>query len=154
VISEKRGKDERGDNSVTQGNQPWKRNVFSGNTKRRLGAAGVANILIKNVSLQILLLIPALPVWIFTLCSQIINGTIGIQLYGRWVFRAKAINRHNAIPRYSLMLAAIWQAYWALINLGVSIGMNRNLAGPIIISPIAACSYLIQKHWVFKRQWN
>jgi len=125
--------------------------VSSGGRKRRFGMAGVANVALTNLLLQLLLLVPALPAWLCTLVTQVINGTIGYLLYGKWVFRASGLRDKKQAVRYGLTQGLLWTLNWGAIATGASTGINRNLTAALAIPALAFISYLAQKHWIFRK---
>ncbi|MCP9775738.1 GtrA family protein [Cyanobium sp. WAJ14-Wanaka] len=118
--------------------------------KRRFGAAGVANVLVTNLLLQLLLWEHSLPAWLCTLTSQLVNGGIGYVLYGKWVFKASGLRQSQPALRYALSQALLWLLNWALISGGHQLALNRNFAALLAVPPLAVMSYLIQKQWIFR----
>ena len=117
--------------------------------KRRFGAAGLANVALTNVFLQILLLVPAIPAALCTLASQLFNGTLGYALYSQWVFRANRLRDSKAALRYALAQVLFWVLNLSLITRGEAAGLNRNVTALLAVPVLAGISYLLQKHWVF-----
>jgi len=113
--------------------------------------AGVANVALTNLLLQLLLLVPALPAWLCTLVTQVINGTIGYLLYGKWVFQANRLRDKKQAVRYGLTQGLLWTLNWGAIATGASTGINRNLTAALAIPALALISYLAQKHWIFRK---
>lgn len=117
--------------------------------KRRFGIAGLVNILLTNLILQVLLLIPALPASVCTLISQAWNGAMGYIIYGKWVFRASGLREGRSVLRYSLTQGLLWFLNWGIISVGVSAGVNRNITALLGVPILAVISYTIQKYWIF-----
>ena len=117
--------------------------------KRRFGAAGIANVAVTNLVLQVLLLVPALPSWLCTLISQLINGTAGYILYGKFVFRATSLRRIKPGSRYAIGQLALWLLNWGGLILGERAGLPRSFTAILAIPILAITSYTIQKYWVF-----
>ena len=117
--------------------------------KRRFGAAGIANVAVTNLVLQLLLLIPAVPSWLCTLISQLINGTAGYLLYGKFVFRTTSLRDIRPGARYAICQLALWLLNWGGLIVGETIGLPRSLAAILAIPILAIMSYTIQKRWVF-----
>jgi putative flippase GtrA len=122
----------------------------SSGRKRRFGAAGLANVLVTNLVLQLLLWMHSLPAWLCTLTSQLVNGGIGYVLYGKWVFRAHGLRQSQPAWRYALTQALLWLLNWSLIGVGHELGLQRNIAALLAVPPLAVVSYVIQKQWIFK----
>jgi putative flippase GtrA len=150
-VSRKLGSNELGATSSSpriEGSYSFTR-ISSGGRKRRFGLAGVANVALTNLLLQLLLLFPALPAWFCTLVTQAINGTIGYLLYGKWVFRVSGLRDRKQALRYGFTQGLLWTFNWGAIATGASTGMNRNLTAALAIPALALISYLAQKHWIF-----
>ena len=111
---------------------------------------GAVNALATNLTLQLLLLL-CLPAGVCTLFSQLVNGSLGYFLYSTWVFRFTTLRNRQSALRYGSLQVTLWILNWILILSGLSIGLNRNIAAALSITPLAAISYLIQKRWVFKK---
>ena len=117
--------------------------------KRRFGAAGLGNVAVTNLVLQLLLLIPALPSWLCTLISQLINGIAGYFLYGKFVFHATSLRDIRPGARYAICQLALWLLNWGGLILGETIGLPRSLAAILAIPILAITSYTVQKKWIF-----
>jgi len=142
--------------SASSGSPPIKGSQFfekisSGGRKRRFGIAGVANVALTNLLLQLMLLVPSLPAWFCTFVTQVINGTIGYLLYGKWVFRASELRDRKQALRYGLIQGLLWTLNWGAIATGTSTGINRNFTAALAIPALALISYLAQKHWIFRK---
>lgn len=120
--------------------------------KRRFGAAGVINILATNLLLQLLLSSQIVSTGVATLAGQVFNGCFGYAIYGKWVFRSDSTRKLRSGLLYGLMMLTLWLSNSAgieLISSGYS-ALNRNIAALIMIAPLAALSFLFQKHIIFK----
>jgi putative flippase GtrA len=117
--------------------------------KRRFGVAGVCNVLITNIILQILLKNNLTSVAIATLISQFVNTTFGYLTYGKIVFRTESLRSHKPIIRYLILMTAMWLLNTAGIELGANMGFQKNITAAALIPLLAVVSYLSQKLWVF-----
>ena len=118
--------------------------------KRRFGAAGIINVLLTNLVLQVLLASSIVSVTAATLISQLINTCLGYAIYGKMVFRAQRLRHHRPLLRYLLLMTAIWLLNTVGIEFGDTVGLNKNLAAAGLIPFLAVLSFILQKYWVFK----
>lgn len=118
--------------------------------KRRFGLAGIANVLLTNVILQLLLASNWVGIAIATLISQAVNTIFGYAIYGKLVFRAQGLRHHKPILRYLILMAGMWFLNTLGIEIGEAIGLNKNIAAAALIPCLAVLSYATQKAWVFK----
>ena len=150
--------------SQTQLEQPSKksssnrsqRRTFSSNPnrprgqKRRFGAAGVTNVLITNLVLQLLLASAVVGVTTATLISQLINTCLGYAIYGKMVFKAEGLRHHRPLLSYLLLMTVMWLLNAAGIAGGEALGINKNVAAAGLIPCLAVLSFFAQKYWVFR----
>jgi len=117
--------------------------------KRRFGVAGFCNVLITNIVLQVLLKNNLTSVAIATLTSQFVNTILGYLTYGKIVFRAESLRNHKPLIRYLILMIGMWLINTAGIELGASMGFQKNITAAALIPLFATVSYLSQKLWVF-----
>ena len=109
---------------------------------------GFINFLITNLILQISLLI--FPVWVSTLVSQVINYILGLNLYGKYVFKKKILTKRIAL-KYLIISAMAWILNTLFINLIVNLnGFSEGLAAFTVIPIIVIYSFLAQKYFAFR----
>lgn len=127
-----------------------KHRLFSGR-KRRFGLAGAFNVVITNLTLQLLLASNIVSVATATLISQALNTTVGYLIYGKLVFRSSRMRRHTSILKYLALMLCIWMFNTSGIMIGVQLGIGRGIAAAGMILPMAMVSYGIQKIWIFRK---
>ena len=120
--------------------------------KRRFLVAGITNVATTNTLLQLLLLNPLLNIGMATLLSQLFNGVFGVTIYGKIVFNAKGIRSGFYGLRYFALMGLMWMCNWTGIELLKTASISANASGLVMIAPLAAISYTIQKNWVFSHQ--
>tara|TARA_S200000501_G_C20690962_1_gene685073 strand:+ start:352 stop:741 length:390 start_codon:yes stop_codon:yes gene_type:complete len=109
---------------------------------------GIANVFITNFFLQLFLL--HFSTSISTLISQHFNIFLGLNLYGKHVFKVKKLRKRNII-RYFLVAYLLWIANWVSIDLiYTSFGFSKNLSALFVLPVLALISYLVQKLFIFK----
>ena len=109
---------------------------------------GIANVFITNFFLQLFLLY--FPTSISTFISQHINIFLGLNLYGKYVFKVKKIRKRN-IVRYLLVAYLLWIANWFSIDwIYTSYGFSKNLSALFVLPLLAIISYFLQKLFIFK----
>ena len=118
--------------------------------KRRFGIAGLINLMVSNGFLQALLAANA-PVAISTLATQILNGLLGYLTYGKYAFKA-SVRDLNSATRYTGLAGLLWIANWSGIKALESLGTPKSLGAIVMILPLAATSYIVQRKWVFRKQ--
>ena len=118
--------------------------------KRRFGAAGIVNVLLTNLVLQVLLASSIVSVTAATLISQLINTCLGYAIYGKIVFKAQGLRHHRPLLRYILLMTAMWLLNTVGIEFGATVGLNKNLAAAGLIPCLAVLSFIAQKYWVFR----
>ena len=107
---------------------------------------GIANFLITNSVLQLLLLI--IPIYLATILSQISNLLIGFYLYGKKVFKLNKLT-YRELSKYILLASFNWILNFVSISLMYGNGINKNLAAIITIPFLVLISYFFQKKYVF-----
>ena len=117
--------------------------------KRRFGVAGFCNVLITNIVLQVLLKNNLTSVAIATLTSQFVNTILGYLTYGKIVFRAEGLRNYKPIIRYLILMIGMWMLNTTGIELGTSMGIQKNITAAALIPLLAIVSYLSQKLWIF-----
>jgi len=124
----------------------------SGGRKRRFGLAGVANVLLTNLVLQLLLASSAVSVAVATMISQGLNTLLGYLIYGKMVFRSTGLRNHKPILKYLCLMLGVWALNTAGITVGASrLGLSKGIAAASMIPPMAVLSYSLQKIWVFRQ---
>ena len=118
--------------------------------KRRFGAAGIINVLVTNLVLQVLLASSIVSVTAATLISQVINTCLGYAIYGKVVFKAQGLRHRRPLIRYLLLMTAMWLLNTVGIEFGDTVGVNKNLAAAGLIPCLAVLSFFAQKYWVFR----
>jgi len=118
--------------------------------KRRFGAAGIINVLLTNLVLQVLLASSIVNVTTATLISQLINSCLGYAIYGKMVFKAQGLRHHRPLLRYLLLMTTMWLLNSVGIEFGDNVGLNKNLAAAGLIPCLAVLSFIAQKYWVFR----
>ena len=118
--------------------------------KRRFGAAGIVNVLLTNLVLQVLLASSIVSVAAATLVSQLINTCLGYAIYGKMVFKAQGLRHHRPLLRYLALMTAMWMLNTVGIEFGDTVGLNKNLAAAGLIPCLAVLSFNAQKYWVFR----
>lgn len=115
--------------------------------KRSFLGYGIINFMITNIFLQISLLI--MPTLLATVLSQFINLIIGFYIYGKKVFKFRALNE-RVFKKYLLLAIILWLLNFSIIQLFFYYGINKNLTASVIIPLLVGISYLSQKNFVFK----
>ena len=118
--------------------------------KRRFVLAGAANIFLTNLLLQLLLFSNFFSLGACTFASQLFNGLIGYMIYGKFVFAAQGMRTLSLPGRYLALMMSLWWLNWIGIGLLQLIHISKNVGGILMIVPLAAYSYVLQRKWVFK----
>lgn len=109
---------------------------------------GIANVFITNFSLQLFLL--NFSISVSTFISQHINIFLGLNLYGKYVFKVKKLSKKNTI-RYFLVAYILWIANWLSIDwIYTSFEFSKNLSALFVLPLLATISYFLQKLFIFK----
>ena len=116
--------------------------------KRLFLLYGIANFLITNSVLHLLLLV--IPIFLATIISQITNLVIGFYLYGKKVFKMNNLT-YKELRKYILLASFIWILNYASIRFMYDIGINKNLAAIFTIPFLVLISYFFQKKYIFVR---
>ena len=119
--------------------------------KRRFGLAGVINVLLTNLVLQVLLASNIVDIAIATLLSQAINACLGYTIYGKLVFGAQGLSHKKPIIRYSLIMVGMWLLNTVGIEFGSAANLSKNVAAILMVPCLAVLSYIAQKYWVFRK---
>ena len=117
-------------------------------TKRLFLLYGIANFLITNSVLHILLLV--IPIFAATIFSQITNLIIGFYLYGKKVFKMNNLTYRELI-KYILLVSLNWILNYVSIRLLFENGIHKNLAAIFTLPFLVLISYIIQKKYIFIR---
>ena len=121
---------------------------FSKGRKRLFLFYGIANFLITNSVLHLLLLV--IPIFLATIISQFTNLAIGFYLYGKKVFKMNNLT-YKELRKYILLASFIWILNYASIRFMYDIGINKNLAAIFTIPFLVLISYFFQKKYIFVR---
>ena len=118
--------------------------------KRRFVLAGLSNVALTNALLQLLLVSPMVGVGLDTLLSQFFNGIFGFAIYGKIVFNAQGMRSDCSGMRYLALMGLMWLCNWTGIELLKAASFSASASSLLMIAPLAAISYIIQKNWVFR----
>ena len=124
--------------------------VSKNKEKRKFLLAGILNVFLTNLSLQIFLLLNLFSISISTFLSQLINMTFGYVIYSKFIFKVKKFENTKFIKKYILLMAFLWISNFLGIKIGGLFGINTNQSALLMIPCLAVLSFLIQKLWVFK----
>ena len=119
--------------------------------KRRFLVAGLANIFLTNLLLQLLLFSGLISIGGCTLISQLFNGMVGYMIYGKFVFASQALRTFSNPVRYLGLMTSLWLLNWTGIYVLQGLNVSKNAGGLLMIIPLAAYSYTLQRRWVFKQ---
>ena len=119
--------------------------------KRRFFVAGVANIFLTNLLLQLLLVSGLISIGGCTLISQLFNGMVGYMIYGKFVFASQVLRTFSRPARYFVLMTSLWLLNWTGIYVLQGFNISKNAGGLLMIIPLAAYSYSLQRRWVFKK---
>ena len=119
--------------------------------KRRFFIAGLLNIFLTNLLLQVLLFSGFISLGGCTLISQLFNGMVGYIIYGKFVFAAQTLRTLSRPVRYLALMTSLWLFNWTGIYLLQGLNVSKNAGGLLMIIPLAAYSYSLQRRWVFKK---
>ena len=124
--------------------------VSKNKEKRKFLLAGILNVFLTNLSLQIFLLLNLFSISISTFLSQLINMTFGYVIYSKFIFKVKKFENTKFIKKYILLMAFLWISNFLGIKIGGLFGINPNQSALLMIPCLAVMSFLMQKLWVFK----
>lgn len=127
-----------------------KKFVSKNKEKRKFIIAGIFNIFITNLFLQIFLIFNLFNVFLATLISQLINMAMGYFLYSKFIFQVTKVKNLKFILRYLSLMTLIWNINVFGIKLGFYYGISENFSAFFMIPFLALISYIMQKFWVFK----
>ena len=119
--------------------------------KRRFFVAGVANIFLTNLLLQLLLFSGLISLGGCTFISQLFNGMFGYMIYGKFVFASQALRTFSRPVRYLVLMMSLWLLNWTGIYVLQGFNVSKNAGGLLMILPLAVYSYSVQRRWVFKK---
>ena len=114
--------------------------------KRLFLLYGIANFLITNSVLHLLLLV--IPIFLATIASQITNLIIGFYLYGKKVFKMKNLT-YLEFSKYILLASFNWTLNYVSIRFMYENGINKNLAAIFTIPFLVLISYSFQRKYIF-----
>ena len=120
--------------------------LLSKGRKRLFLFYGIANFLITNSVLHILLLV--IPIFLATIVSQLTNLVIGFYLYGKKVFKMNNLT-FKELSKYILLSSFIWILNYTSIKFMYDNGINKNLAAIFNIPFLVLISYFFQRKYVF-----
>ena len=120
--------------------------LLSKGRKRLFLFYGIANFLITNSVLHLLLLV--IPIFLATIASQITNLIIGFYLYGKKVFKMKNLT-YQEFSKYILLAAFNWTLNYVSIRFMYENGINKNLAAIFTIPFLVVISYYFQRKYIF-----
>ena len=120
--------------------------LLSQGRKRLFLLYGIANFLITNSVLHLLLLV--IPIFLATIASQITNLIIGFYLYGKKVFKMKDLT-YREFSKYILLTSFNWTLNYVSIRFMYENGINKNLAAIFTIPFLVLISYSFQRRYIF-----
>ena len=120
--------------------------LLSQGRKRLFLLYGIANFLITNSVLHLLLLV--IPIFLATIASQITNLIIGFYLYGKKVFKMKNLT-YREFSKYILLASFYWTLNYVSIKFMYENGINKNLAAIFTIPFLVLISYSFQRRYIF-----
>ena len=120
--------------------------LLSQGRKRLFLLYGIANFLITNSVLHLLLLV--IPIFLATIASQITNLIIGFYLYGKKVFKMKNLT-YQEFSKYILLVSFNWTLNYVSIRFMYENGINKNLAAIFTIPFLVLISYSFQRRYIF-----
>ena len=136
---------------INQGAYQFLKPINSFGFKRRFLVAGLANIFLTNLLLQILLFSGLISIGVCTLISQLFNGMVGYMIYGKFVFASQALRTFSKPVRYLGLMTSLWLLNWTGIYVLQGFNVSKNAGGLLMIIPLAGYSYSLQRRWVFKK---
>ena len=118
--------------------------------KRKFLLAGLINVLITNIFLQIFLFSNLFNITISTFLSQFINMSLGYVIYSKFIFNVQKIIKFNFLIKYLLLMLFLWLGNNYGIKFISTLGISNNLSAFFLVPVLAIISFIIQKLWVFK----
>ena len=120
--------------------------LISRGRKRLFLFYGIANFLITNAVLHLLLLL--IPIFLATILSQATNLAIGFYLYGKKVFKMNNLT-YKEFSKYILLALLNWILNYVSIKILYENGIHKNLAAILNIPFLVLISYFFQKKYIF-----
>ena len=118
--------------------------------KRRFLITGILNVFFSNCILQILLYFQFFNAAASTFVYQAINGLLGYAIYGKFVFKHPNLRDVRLPARFLILNLLLWSMNWYGLRVAESFSINQNLTALALIVPLALCSYVLQKTFIFK----
>ena len=119
--------------------------------KRKFLLAGLLNVLITNIFLQIFLFTNLFNITVSTFLSQLINMVLGYIIYSKFIFNVDKIIKFNFLKKYFLLMLFLWIVNNYGIKFGSILGISNNLSAFFLVPILAIVSFIIQKLWVFRK---
>ncbi len=119
--------------------------------KRKFLLAGLLNVLITNIFLQIFLFTNLFNITVSTFLSQLINMVLGYIIYSKFIFNVDKIIKFNFLKKYFLLMLFLWLVNNYGIKFGSILGISNNLSAFFLVPILAIVSFIIQKLWVFRK---
>ncbi len=120
--------------------------LLSRGRKRLFLFYGIANFLVTNLVLHLLLLV--ITIFLATIISQITNLIIGFYLYGKKVFKMNNLT-YKELSKYILLASFNWIMNYVSIRFMYENGIQKNLAAILTIPFLVLISYFFQKKYIF-----
>ena len=76
---------------------------------------------------------------------------VGYMIYGKFVFASQALRTFSKPVRYLGLMTSLWLLNWTGIYVLQGLNVSKNAGGLLMIIPLAAYSYTLQRRWVFKK---
>ena len=118
--------------------------------KRRFLIAGILNVFFSNCILQILLYFQFFDAAVSTFVYQAINGLLGYTIYGKFVFKYPNLRDARLPAQFLILNLLLWSMNWYGLRVAEFFSINQNLTALTLIVPLALCSYVLQKTFIFK----
>ena len=127
--------------------RPWQRHLRQGGMFLAVGVAQLAldsGIFIASTALGV-------PVVAGNLLGRVSGATLGFWLNGRWTFGQQRLDRRHAL-RFAIVWLALTGLSTALVGfVAARLGLHDAwLAKPLVEAAIAAASFFLWKHIVFR----
>ena len=130
------------------------KNIFinKNKEKRKFILAGILNVLLTNIFLQIFLATNLFTISLSAFLSQLINMILGYVIYSKIIFKVKNLRNHKFIKKYAILMISLWLINTIAIKTISLFGFSKNLSAFMIIPLLAVISYLVQKVWIFRKR--
>ena len=130
------------------------KNIFinKNKEKRKFILAGILNVLLTNIFLQIFLATNLFTISLSAFLSQLINMILGYVIYSKFIFKVKNLRNHKFIKKYAILMISLWLINTIAIKTISLFGFSKNLSAFMIIPLLAVISYLVQKVWIFRKR--